>query len=103
MKNPLNILKELNIPVAYFKFNNRVEPPFLIYRGDGSTNFNADDKVYNASYNYTVEYYFKSKDEYNEIKLEELLNKNEIIWNKSEDIYIPSENMFVIYYFLGGK
>ena len=103
MKNPLDILKKLNMPIAYFKFNKRVNPPFLIYRGDGSNNFKADNVVYNSSYNYNLEFYFKDKNEHKEREIEELLNENEIIWDKSEDVYIPSENIFVIYYYLGGK
>lgn len=103
MKNPLRLLKKLNMPVAYFKFNKRVNPPFLIYRGDGSANFKADNKVYNSSYNYSLEFYFKEKNENKEREIEELLNENEIIWEKSEDIYIQSENIFLINYYLGGK
>lgn len=103
MKNPINILEKLNIPIAYYKFDDEVATPFIIYRGAGSANFKADNKVYNSSYNYTLEYYFKEKNEHLERKIERLLNDNEIIWEKTEDVYIPSENMFLIYYNLGGK
>lgn len=100
MKNPYNLLKNIGIPIAYMKHDKVVDPPFLVYRGSGSDNFGADNTVYNSDYNYTVEYYFITKDEEKEKKLEQLFNDNEIYWEKSEDIYIPSENMYLINYYI---
>lgn len=76
----------------------KVSPPFLIYRGNGSNNFKSDDEVYYTNYGYTIEYYFKEKDEEKEEAIEKVLNQNKIIWEKSEDIYIDSEKLFLIYY-----
>ena len=56
--------------------------------------------IYYSANKYELEYYFDEKDETTENKIEQLLNKNEIVWEKSDDIYIRSENMFVIYYYI---
>lgn len=76
----------------------KVSPPFLIYRGSGANNLKSDDEVYYTDYGYTIEYYFKEKDEEKEEAIEKVLNQNKIIWEKSEDIYIDSEKLFLIYY-----
>lgn len=100
MKNPFRLLETLNIPVSYFKLNSPTPLPYLIYKGAGSDNAEADNKTYYSANKYELEYYFDKKDETTEKKIEQLLNENEIVWEKSDDIYIQSENMFVIYYYI---
>lgn len=102
MNNPYNILTIEGMRVAFMKFDNPPAFPYLIYYASGSDNFIADNKVYSSANSYIVEYYNDKKDEKEEKKLEEILNKNEIVWNKSEDIYIQEENIFMIRYELGG-
>ena len=99
MKNPYKLLSEnLNMEVAYFKFDRPPQLPYLIYAGEGSDNFTADNKVYDSDYNYRVEYYFDRKNEVIERQIEALFDENEIIWSKSADIYIDTERMFAIHY-----
>lgn len=100
MENPFRLLETLDIPVSYFKLNGPTPLPYLIYKGAGSDNTEADNKIYYSANKYELEYYFDEKDEITEKKIEQLLNKNEIVWEKSDDIYIQSENMFVIYYYI---
>ena len=94
------LLKKLNMPVAYYKFESKVELPFLIYYENGSNNFLADNYVYDADYNYVIEYYFNTKDTNTEKKIENLFNENEIVWRKGSDAYISSEQIFVIPYYI---
>lgn len=97
-KELYKILSNTKIPCAYMVHTEKVSPPFLIYRGSGANNFKSDDEVYYTDYGYTIEYYFKEKDEEKEEAIEKVLNQNKIIWEKSEDIYIDSEKLFLIYY-----
>lgn len=99
MNNPFKLLNDnLDIPVSYMTHSGNVNPPYIVYGGEGSTNFIADEIVYDSDYRYRIEYYFNYKDEKLEKEIEELLNKDEIVWSKSGDIYIDAEKMFVIHY-----
>lgn len=100
MNNPYKLLKETGLPVSYMRNQKEIELPYLIYLGSGSINLKADNKVYNTDNSYVVEYYFKSKNEHMERKIESLFNDNEVVWEKTEDIFIPDENMIFIRYFI---
>ena len=100
MKNPYFLLKETGLPVAYNHFKNEMQLPYLVYRGNGTLNFEADNIVYDSDYLYVVEYYYESKNEEVERQLEDLFNQHEIIWSKTEDVYIYEEDMYIIYYYL---
>ena len=95
------IIKEkLDLSIKYGKNNSKIEPPFLIYLGAGSDNISADNKTYNSKNKYNLELYFREKDESLEMKIENLLNDNNIPWEKSEDIFISDENLFEIIYYI---
>lgn len=96
-KNPIEIFKDFFLDIEY-SVPIKDETPFLVYRGKGSTNLNAEDQVYYADYDYTIEYYFKYKNEEYERRIEARLNEVGVGWYKSGDIYIEEEGMFVIYY-----
>ncbi|WP_425539444.1 hypothetical protein [Microaceticoccus formicicus] len=94
------LLQTLGLPVAYMKHVTAQKLPYLVYLGSGSSNFVADNRVYNSENNYTVEYYFDRKSTTTEKKIEKLFNDNEIVWQKSEDIYIRDEEMYLIRYYV---
>ena len=96
-KNPIEIFKDFSLDIEY-SIPSKDETAFLVYRGKGSTNLNAEDHVYYADYDYTIEYYFKYKDEERERAIEARLDEAEVGWYKSGDVYIEEEDMFVIYY-----
>lgn len=96
-KNPMEIFKDFELEIDHGTIK-KSEPPFLVYRGKGSSNFNAEDKVYYTAYDYTIEYYFIYKNEEIEKAIEERFDRENIIWDKSSDVFIEDENMFVIYY-----
>lgn len=100
MNNPYKLLKKTGLQVSYMRNKKEIELPYLIYLGNGSINFKADNKIYNTDNTYIVEYYFKNKNENLERQIEALFNENNIIWEKTEDIFIPDENMIFIRYFL---
>lgn len=93
-----NILEATGFPVAYSHFteteNNPLpKPPFICYIEIFSSNFAADNKVYKDIKNIQIELYTDKKDEAAEIKVETVLNDNEIFFYSSET-YIESENLY---------
>ena len=93
-------LQRLNIPVAYSHFQKPVEPPYLVYIGNGQDNFKADNTLHWRENNYQLELYFKQKNEALENAVEETLLADGYIFSKSEDIYIEDEGLFLIYYYV---
>lgn len=94
----------LDIPVAYSHFDNQqgspdhIEPPYLLYIGNGQDNFKADNNFYWSRNRYQVEYYFTKKDESLEDQIEQMFKDHGLLYEKSEDVYIEEEGVFVIYY-----
>lgn len=97
IENPATLFKHFRLPIDYGNTKEQ-EPPFLVYTGSGSNNLAADNYVYHNTYNYTIEYYFRYKDESLEKEIEDLFRENEIAWYKSNDIYIREDEIYVIYY-----
>lgn len=96
-KNPASIFKHFRLPIDY-GMTKEQEPPFLVYVGSGANTLKSDNIVYHNTYDYTIEYYFRAKDEMLERELEAFLTEHGIVWTKSKDIYIREDDMFVIYY-----
>lgn len=94
------MLQDTGLPAAYSHHKTAVNPPFLVYLGNGQTQFEADSTIYWRQNTYTVEYYFTVKDEAQETSIEEQFLANGWQFDKSDDIYIESEGLFVIYYYL---
>lgn len=91
----------IGIPVAYSHFTDKSSPgspPYLVYLGNGQDNFKADDTYYYTVNRYQLEYYFTTKDEAEEAKIEKILLDNGFRYEKSEDVFIEEEGIFVIYY-----
>lgn len=92
-------LKSLGLPWAYSHFKKKgIEPPYIVYIGNGQRNLDADDTHYWRENTYQLEYYFTDKDESKEAEIEDALLENGFIYEKSEDVFIEEENVFVIYY-----
>ncbi len=92
------ILKNTGLPCAYSHFKKKIEPPFIVYIGNGQYDFEADNTHYYKRNQYQVEYYFTKKDETKEEAIEKALLDNGFLYDKSEDVYIAEEDVFVIYY-----
>ena len=91
-----NLLKELEIPVAYdhFESNKEIIPPFIAYRETNPEIFQADDISYYRPYNYEIELVTEKKEPAVEQAIENLLTENKIpyeisgeVWDEDEKIY----------------
>lgn len=92
------VLQSTGLPCAYSHFKKPVEPPYIVYIGDGQDTMDADNTHYWRNNRYQVEYYFTIKNESNEAAIEDALLDNGYNYTKSEDVYIEAEGVFVIYY-----
>ena len=93
-------LLKTKLPCAYSHFRQPVQPPFIVYLGNGQTTFGADNTWAYRNNQYQVEYYFTEKNEQNEKAIEDTLLQDGFNYDKSEDSYIESEGLFVIYYYV---
>ena len=102
-KSLYELLKSLNIPVAYDHFvlsdAERIEPPFILYRNADSAQFKADDQVYFKTKQYQVDLVTDYKDIDLENMLEEVFAGNHIPWEKTE-VYIDSERVYQGTYYI---
>ena len=92
------VLQSTGLPCAYSHFKKPVEPPYIVYIGDGQDTMDADNTHYWRNNRYQIEYYFTLKNEKNETAIEDALLDNGYNYTKSEDVYIEDEGVFVIYY-----
>lgn len=99
-KTIYEILTDTKLPVRYSHFTAPQEPPFLVYLGNGADEFDADNTTIWRRNTYTVEYYYKIKDESAEAAIEDALLAGGWRFDKSTDTFIESEGVFVIYYTL---
>ena len=91
------LLKTTGLPVAYHHFTSPPTPPYIVYLFSYSSNFGADNKVYDAEKNFQVELYTKTKDPTSESLIEGLFDANDIFWDKTET-YIDSEDLYQVLY-----
>lgn len=91
------LLKTINLPVAYHHFVSPPSPPYIVYLFSYSSNFGADNRVYNKQSNYQVELYSTKKDPASEKLLEDLFDEHDIYWDKTET-YIESEDLYQVLY-----
>ena len=91
------LLRTTKLPVAYHHFTSPPTPPYIVYLFSYSSNFGADNKVYDAAKNFQVELYTKAKDLASEKLIENLFDATEIYWDKTET-YIESEGLYQVLY-----
>ena len=91
------LLKTTGLPVAYHHFTSPPSPPYVVYLFSYSSNFGADNKVYDTAKNFQVELYTKTKDLASEKLIEDLFDAHEIYWDKTET-YIDSEGLYQVLY-----
>lgn len=95
-KEIFDLLKTLNIPVAYdhFDSNKKIVPPFIVYREISPNTFKANNIIYYRPYNFEIELVTEKKEVDIEEAIEELLTENNIpydidseVWDEDERIY----------------
>lgn len=94
------LLKTLNIPVAYdhFSDNKNLVPPFIAYREQVPYNLKADDFNYYSALNFEIELVTSKKDVTLESSIETLLTNNKIPYDKSDEIWDKDEKIYHIFY-----
>lgn len=99
-KDIFNILKTLEIPVAYdhFTSDKDVAPPFMAYREIQSDTFKADNKTFYRDNEFEVELVTEKKNVDLEEKLEGLFDSNNIAYDKSDTIWDNDEKIYHIIY-----
>ena len=88
-----DILKATGFPVAYSHFSKPQKLPFITYVVAYSSNFNADDQVYQEIENIQIELYTLKKDLEAEARVKAVLDANNLVYETSET-YIPSEKLY---------
>lgn len=93
------MLTETGIPFAYHHFTeeNAVDPPFIVYLNDESSNFYADGIVYAVIDGVNIELYIDEKDHDLEKRIENIFANYNVAWEK-EEVYIETEQMYEVLY-----
>ena len=99
-KEIYDILKELDIPVAYDHFidNKTIVPPFIVYRETGVSTFKADGKTYFRPYQFDLELITTKKDVALEKTIEDLLTQNNIPYDRAEEVWDEEEKIYHNFY-----
>ena len=99
-KQIYDLLKTLNIPVAYDHFisNKEVSIPFVVYREINTETFKADGKTYYRPYNFEIELITETKDITLQQQLEELLTTNNIPYDVNDEVWDDDEQIYHNYY-----
>ena len=99
-KQIYNLLKTLNIPVAYdhFKSDKDISIPFVCYREEASDTFKADGITYYRPYNFVIELVTEKKDVALQQSIEKLLTDNNIPYDVSDEVWDEEENIYHNYY-----
>lgn len=95
----METLRGTELPCAYSHFEEKIEPPFIVYIQGGQDQFAADDTRYWHRNTYQVEYYFKIKSSAAEAAIEEALLSAGYQFTRSEDVFLEDEDVFVAYYY----
>ena len=99
-KQIYDLLKTLNIPVAYdhFTSDKNVEPPFVAYRETSPQTFIADGITYYRPYNFEIELVTSIKDVALEQSIENLLTRNKIPYELNDEIWDEDERIYHNFY-----
>lgn len=99
-KTIYNLLKILNIPVAYDHFNSNkdIQLPCVVYREVNSDTFKADGVTYYRQYNFEIELCTEKKDIALQQQIEELLTDNNIPYDLADEIWDNEEKMYHNFY-----
>lgn len=99
-KEIYDLLKTLNIPVAYdhFSSDKNIVPPFLAYREIAADTFKADNKTYSKSNNFELELVTSIKDVALQKTIEDLLTNNNIPYDVQDEVWDSDEQIYHNYY-----
>lgn len=83
---------------AYGLFKTPTEPPHLVAISRDTSNFMADNKVYNKDIPIQLDYTYIDKDIEEQNKIEDNILAD-IAWNKTEEVYLPDDKVWQVSYF----
>lgn len=99
-KQVFDMLKTLNIPVAYdhFDSNKAIPLPFVVYREIAPETFKADGITYYRPYEFEIELITEKKDVSLEGQVETLLTNNKIPYDRENEIWDEDEQIYHNFY-----
>ena len=99
-KKIYDLLKTINIPVAYdhFESNKEVSIPFIVYREIETDTFKADNKTYYRPHEFQIEVITEKKDIILQQQIEDLLTTNDIPYDVSDEVWDEEEKIYHNYY-----
>lgn len=99
-KEIYDLLKTLNIPVAYdhFDSNKNITPPFVVYREISSDTFKADGITYYRPYEFEIDLVTEKKDVNLQSQVETLLTNNNIPYDLDNEIWDDEEKIYHNFY-----
>lgn len=98
LENVNKLLLGLNIDVAYNHFNQKTNPPYVVYYVQVSENLFADNKVISENVIVLIELYTKKKDPKLEGQLKSILNENELPYELVGESFIEDDNVYQVVY-----
>ena len=99
-KDIYDLLRTLNIPVAYDHFDSdkEVPIPFIAYRETSPNTFKADGITYHQFFNYEIELVTEKKEIALERQIEGLLTQNNIPYDKYDEVWDNDEKIYHNFY-----
>ena len=99
-KQVFDMLKTLNIPVAYdhFDSNKEIQPPFIVYRELAPDTFKADGITYYRPYDFEIELVTDKKDVSLQGQVEALLTNNKIPYDMENEVWDEDEKIYHNFY-----
>lgn len=99
-KDIYDLLKTLNIPVAYdhFDSNKNITPPFVVYREISSDTFKADGITYYRPYEFEIDLVTEIKNVSLQEQVETLLTNNKIPYDLDNEIWDDEEKIYHNFY-----
>lgn len=99
-KTIYDLLKTLDIPVAYDHFNSdkTINPPFVVYREIAPDTFKAEDITFFRPYDYEIELVTAIKNPTLEATIENLFTTNGIPYNKEDEVWDDDEKIYHNFY-----
>ncbi len=99
-KTIYDLLKTLNIPVAYDHFvsDKEVSIPFVVYRETSPDTFIADGVTYYRPYNFEIELITEKKEIALQQTIENLLTTNKIPYEVNDEVWDDEEKIYHNFY-----
>ena len=99
-KRIYDLLKTLNIPVAYDHFvsDKEISIPFVVYREISPDTFKADGVTYYRPYDFEIELITEKKEVALQQTLEELLTTNNIPYDVGDELWDDDEKIYHNFY-----